>query len=85
MSGFVVTDSEQTVTLELSVEEFAVLEHLRWHYLGGTSPARKQLEADFEGVARSLSLQNKERIDRARAIGSRTYKVADIVHEAFSA
>lgn len=74
MNGFVTTvpptpvEPEQTVTLELSIEEFAMLENLRHTSLRGHSDLRVRIDTVFAAVTRDLEMENRVRIADARGI-----------------
>lgn len=61
----------ETVVLELSVEEFAMLESLRYSYLAGHTALRADIDSGFDIAYHALSPGNRFLIQLAREAGSR--------------
>jgi len=62
-----VTPPEQRVVLDLSVEEFAMLEHLRYNHLAGDTSLRGGIDEGFGEATALLARGWRERVDAARA------------------
>lgn len=70
-----------TVTLELSVMEFALLDVLRHHALNGDDPLRDEVEQEFGRVTHKMDPYWRVRVLGARDISG---NITDRVRKAFS-
>ena len=71
---------EQVVELELSIQEFAVLERLRWKHLDGFGPIRTSIEEAFEEAIDDL---HPHWADKVRAARDLNCQDVDAIEEVF--